>query len=46
MRWLTPAHLEITYNAKAQAIDFQAVKFAGVDIYLRDLSSGTTSAAQ
>jgi hypothetical protein len=43
MRWLTSAHLEITYNAKAQAIDFQAVKFTGVDISLRDLSSPTGS---
>jgi hypothetical protein len=46
MLWLTPAHLEITYNAKVQAVDFQAVKFAGVDISLHDLSSPTGSKTQ
>ena len=39
MRWLTPRHLEVTYRANHQSVDFQAVKFAGVDITLRDVSS-------
>jgi hypothetical protein len=43
MRWLNPTHLEIIYNAKVQAIDFQAVKFVGVDITLRDLAAQTSS---
>lgn len=46
MNWLTPSHLELTYKSTRQHIGFQAVKFVGVDISLRDLSSSTTSAVQ
>jgi len=46
MQWLTPTHLEITYKAKAQAIDFQAVKFAGVDISVRDVSGEAAKPTQ
>jgi hypothetical protein len=44
MKWLTPSHLEVTYDGRANII-LQVVKFAGVDISLRDLSkeSATTS---
>ena len=38
MNWLSPTHLELTYKGK-QTIDFQAVKYAGVDISVRSLSS-------
>ena len=37
MNWVNPTHLEVTYKGHA-TIDFQAVKCAGVDISLRDLS--------
>jgi hypothetical protein len=46
MRWLAPTNLELSYDGKRQAIDFQAVKFAGVDISLRDISNGTANAGQ
>jgi len=39
MKWLTPTHLELTHKSSRQSVGFQAVKFAGVDISLRDLSS-------
>lgn len=37
MNWLTPTHLELTVKGN-QSIVFQAVKWAGVDICVRDLS--------
>jgi hypothetical protein len=42
MNWLTPTHLELTYKGQ-RTIDFQAVKYAGVDISVRELSSETGS---
>jgi hypothetical protein len=39
MNWLGPSHLEVTYTHPAQ-IDFQAIKCAGIEISLRDLSGG------
>jgi hypothetical protein len=39
MQWLAPTHLELTYNGKLQKIDFQAVKYDGVEISLRDAST-------
>ena len=42
MNWLTPTHLEITYRQPA-SVDFQATKCGGIDISVRDLSSGTTT---
>jgi hypothetical protein len=40
MKWLTPAHLEVTYGPSGRPgdtvnVDFQAVKFAAVEISLR-----------
>jgi hypothetical protein len=37
MNWLTPAHLELAYQGE-RTIDFQAVKYAGVEISVRELS--------
>lgn len=37
MKWLTPSHLEVTYNGKAD-LNLQVVKLAGIYISLRDLS--------
>jgi hypothetical protein len=41
MKWLTPTHLELTYKGH-RTLDFQAVKWYGVDISVRDLSSAAT----
>lgn len=44
MSWLTPAHLEVTYKGNRQSISFQAIKFAEIDISVRDASSSATTA--
>ncbi len=38
MKWLTPSHLEVTYNGRA-SINFQVVKYEGIDISVRELSN-------
>jgi hypothetical protein len=45
MNWLTPSHLEVEYT-KHPRLDFQAVKCAGIDISVRDLSSETDNASK
>jgi hypothetical protein len=45
MEWVTPKHLEVTYGSHAK-LDFQAVKCNGIDISVRDLSSGITNSSQ
>lgn len=40
MKWLTPTQLELTYTGN-RSLGFQAVKWAGVDISVRDLSKAT-----
>jgi hypothetical protein len=40
MDWLTPSHLEVTYTSNP-SVDFQAVKAAGIEISVRELSIGT-----
>lgn len=35
MDWLSPAHLELTYEGQ-RTIDFQALRYAGVDISVRN----------
>lgn len=42
MDWLSPSHLELTYEGQ-HTIDFQAVRYARVDISVR--SAGPTGAA-
>jgi hypothetical protein len=42
INWITPTHLELTYKGH-RALDFQAVKCAGIDISVRDLSSGAVN---
>jgi hypothetical protein len=37
MQWLSPSHLEVTYEGRA-SLEFQVVKYAGVDVSVRDLS--------
>ncbi len=38
INWLGPSHLELTYTKGRQHISFQAVKYADIEISLRDLS--------
>jgi hypothetical protein len=45
MRWLTRSHLELTYKGH-RTLNFRAVKCAGVDIFVRDLSSVTTNTSK
>jgi hypothetical protein len=45
MNWPTPSHLEVTYKQPA-VIDFQAIKCAGIDISVQDVSSGTTKTSE
>lgn len=45
MKWLTPTHLELAYKGH-RTLDFQAVKCAGVDISVRDLSGKTPNSSQ
>ena len=40
MTWITPSHLEVDYNGHA-SLYFQVVKYAGIDISVRDLSTAT-----
>jgi hypothetical protein len=42
MDWLSPAHLDLTYEGH-HTIDFQAVRYAGVDISVRDVAAGTAT---
>jgi hypothetical protein len=40
MNWVSASHLEVTYKGHAD-LQFQVVKFAGVDVSVQDLSSKT-----
>ena len=42
MDWLSPAHLELTYEGQ-RTIDFQAVRYTGVDISVRNAAPGISS---
>jgi hypothetical protein len=39
MKWVTPSHLEVTYNGHAGSLEFQAIRWSGVDISVRDFST-------
>jgi hypothetical protein len=39
MKWVTPSHLEVSYDGRDGSLYFQVVKIAGIDISVRDLSS-------
>jgi hypothetical protein len=45
MNWLTPSHLEVTYDGHAD-LDFQVVKYGRVAISVRDLSGKIVHAPQ
>jgi hypothetical protein len=39
MQWLSPSHLDVTYNGRKGNLDFQAVKaFGTIGISVQDLS--------
>jgi len=41
MKWVTPTHLDVTFSGHPD-LYFQAVKFAGIEISVRDISKETT----
>jgi hypothetical protein len=43
IKWLSPRHLEITYDKAGQEIEFQAVRLADVCISVRDSSNSSTA---
>jgi len=45
INWLSPTRLELTYKGQ-RTIGFEAVKCYGVDISVRNVSSGTTNTLQ
>jgi hypothetical protein len=45
MKWVDGKHLEVSYKEHPD-LDFQAIKYAGINISVRDLSDGTMSAPQ
>jgi len=45
MNWLTPKHLELTYKGQ-RTLDFQSIKCDGIDISVRDASSGAVKSTQ
>jgi hypothetical protein len=44
IRWLSSNQLEVAYHGDRQKIGFQAVRYLGVDISIRDLSSSVPHA--
>ena len=51
MEWVTPTHLDVTYGVSARpgdhvSLDFQVAKISGIDISVRDLSSGANNTSQ
>lgn len=45
MNWVTPSHLDVTYNGHAE-LYFQVVKYAGVVISVRNLSNEAINGPQ
>jgi hypothetical protein len=45
LKWLTPTHLEVTYGGNRN-VGFQAVKWAGVDISVRGMTSAASNTSQ
>jgi hypothetical protein len=42
MKWVTPSHLQVTYDGHAD-LYFQAVRYAGINVSVQDLSSEPTN---
>ncbi len=45
MKWITPIHPDLAFIGH-RTLDFQAVKCAGIDISVRDVSGGTINTSQ
>lgn len=45
MRWVTPTHLEVSYSGNPD-LYFQAVKYAGIDISVRNASGERTTTSR
>lgn len=45
MKWVNDTHLIVSYNNYA-TLDFQAIKYAGIDISVQDLPSGPLGSSQ
>ena len=45
MKWVDGTHLEVSYKERPN-LDFQVVRYAGIDISVRDLSDGIMSVPQ
>jgi len=45
MKWLTPTHLEVTYDGRDGTLTFQAVRYQGIDISLTDVSRNATNSS-
>jgi hypothetical protein len=44
IRWISPTRLELTYKENRQRVSFQAVKFAAIEITLRNLADQSSNA--
>jgi hypothetical protein len=44
MKWIAPSHLEVTYAGPAE-VSVQVAKYDGIDISVRDVSPGKTTAS-
>ena len=45
LKWVDATHLDVSYKEQPN-LDFQAVKYAGIDISVRDLSDSTTKSSR
>jgi hypothetical protein len=45
LKWVDETHLDVSYKEQPN-LDFQAVKYAGIDISVRNLSSNMTNRSQ
>ena len=43
MTWLSPTHLQVTYDGRKGKVEFQAVRFQVIDISLKDLSANVAN---
>lgn len=45
MKWVTPTHLEVTYEGRRRTLDFQAIRYQKIEISLTDVASSATNAS-
>lgn len=46
MHWMTPTHLEATYDGRLATLEFEAVNYHGIEISLKDLSGSCSGASK